>query len=64
MIQNTEQVKHVVDTLSISAIVLAWMNTLSTAFTLLSTILAALWAAVRLYETKTVQDWVKKRRKK
>jgi formate dehydrogenase maturation protein FdhE len=47
----SDQTKHMVDTLSVGALVATFFNILPQATALLTFI----WVAIRLYETKTVQ---------
>jgi hypothetical protein len=58
-----EPVKSTADALS----VLAWMATLTGVVTnmvaLVAAVASCLWAVIRIYETKTVQTWLAKRKK-
>ena len=52
-----ESTKHVVDAASIFTAVgsvLAWLPSVAALFTIV-------WTGIRIYETKTVQKWLKKR---
>jgi len=55
----SENAKTVGDVLSVSTVVSTLMGWLP-AFAALVTIV---WTCIRIYETKTVQDWLKKRKK-
>jgi len=56
----TEQTKTVGDALSVATVASTLMGWLP-AFAALATII---WTCIRIYETKTVQDWLKKRKAK
>jgi len=55
----TDSSKTVGDILSVSTVVSTLMGWLP-AIAALATII---WTCIRIYETKTVQDWLKKRKK-
>ena len=53
-----ESTKHVVDAASIFTAVgsvLAWLPSVAALFTIV-------WTGIRIYETKTVQKWINKRK--
>ena len=55
-----ESTKHVVDAASIFTAVgsvLAWLPSVAALFTIV-------WTGIRIYETKTVQAWIKKNKEK
>lgn len=56
MFENVEHVKHGVDVLNLWLVVAACMDAVPhiTAF------LSLIWIALRIYETKTVQRWVRR----
>lgn len=59
MNSNGELAKHVVDGFSLGTIVATiagWLPDVAALFTVI-------WTALRIWETKTVQCWVKKHRK-
>jgi hypothetical protein len=64
MIKNihdiNEHTKHWIDWTSIGVVLGTLMNFLPAAAALASLV----WSLIRIYETKTVQDWLKKRRNK
>lgn len=53
-----EQVKAVGDVMSIAGILSLWAGAFTTVFGLVASVATAAWALLRLYETKTVQDWL------
>lgn len=55
-----EHTKHLLDWTSIGVVLGTLMNFLPAVAALASLI----WSCIRIYETKTVQDWLKKRRAK
>lgn len=57
-----ERIKLTGDTLAIFGWVSALSGVLTEVFGLLAAVLSFAWAAVRLYETKTFQGWLKRRR--
>lgn len=57
-----EKIKLTGDTLAIFGWISALSGALTEAFGLLAAILSFAWAAIRLYETKTVQGWFTRRR--
>lgn len=60
VIQHSEQVKHVVDGVSIGTLV----ATLAGLLPHLATAATFAWACIRIYETKTVQRWLRRRKKR
>ena len=64
MIKNihdiNEHTKHWIDWTSIGVVLGTLMNFLPAVAALASLI----WSCIRIYETKTVQEWLKKRSKK
>ncbi len=61
MDQIPEQAKFVVDGLAIASWITVLMGAMTQMFALGAAVLSFAWGAVRLYETKTVQQWVKRR---
>jgi hypothetical protein len=55
-----EHTKHLLDWTSIGVVLGTLMNFLPAIAALASLV----WSCIRIYETKTVQDWLKKRSKK
>ena len=53
----SEAVKHVIDAISIAAVI----GTLSNMLPSIAALLSAIWSLIRIYETKTVQSWLKKK---
>lgn len=62
MQQIPEQVKAVGDAVSIVGIISVWVGVFTNLFGLVAAIATAAWAVLRLYETKTVQEWLASRR--
>jgi len=62
--QIPEQVKLVGDGLAVIGWVSVLAGVLTQVFGLLAAILSCVWGAVRLYETKTVQNWLVRRKHK
>lgn len=60
--QLPEQVKLTVDGLAVAGWMTALFGVLTGLFALLAAVLSFAWGAVRLYETKTVQGWLSRRR--
>ncbi len=58
MIQHSEQAKHVVDGISVTAVAGALVGLLPA----LAAGFTVVWTGIRIYETKTVQRWLRKRR--
>jgi hypothetical protein len=58
------QAKPFLDTLAILGWLSALAGFLTTALGLVAAIASAAWGLIRLYETRTVQDWLKRRREK
>jgi hypothetical protein len=56
--------KPLLDVLAIVGWVSALMGALTTVFGLVAAIASAAWGLVRLYETRTVQSLIKRRREK
>ena len=52
----SEGIKHTMDALSIVTVVGTLMNLLPS----VAAILTIVWTGIRIYETKTVQAWIKK----
>lgn len=61
MVQNSEQAKHLTDAASVAAIAFAWLGVFSTVLTILATGAALIWTCIRIYETKTVQAWLRRK---
>ena len=59
-----EPAKLVGDLMAVMGWVSALAGALTQIFGLLAAILSFAWAAVRLYETKTVQKWITRRKSK
>ena len=55
---TTEGVKHVVDGLSIVTV----LGTLADILPALAALFSLVWSLIRIWETQTVQDWVKRRK--
>lgn len=49
-------VKHIIDALSLATVV----GTLVDALPSIAAGFSIIWTMIRIYETKTIQDWVKK----
>lgn len=60
LMENTDIIKHVIDGLSIGVVV----TTLIGALPPIATLSSILWVWLRIYETKTVQDFLAKRKDK
>ena len=60
MTEHTESVKSVVDGLSIITVI----GTLADMLPSVAAIFTIVWTAIRIWETTTVQNWVKKMRGK
>lgn len=58
------QVKPVIDTLAVIGWFTALIGALTTFFGFLAAFASAAWGLIRLYETRTVQNWLKRRREK
>jgi len=56
----TESTKHVVDGLSLVTVVGTLMDVLPTVAALFTII----WTSIRIYETKTVQGWINRAKRK
>ena len=56
----TESTKHVVDGLSLITVVGTLMDMLPTVAALFTII----WTSIRIYETKTVQGWINRAKRK
>jgi hypothetical protein len=61
MVQQTDQVKHLADAAAYGTVFAAWLGVFSTALTIIATIAAIVWTCIRIYETQTVQDWLRKK---
>jgi hypothetical protein len=57
-------VKPVIDVLAIVGWITALAGALTTIFGLVAAVASAAWGLIRLYETRTVQSWLKRRREK
>ena len=55
---SAETVKHITDGLSILTVV----GTLAEILPALAALFSLVWSLIRIWETKTVQDWVKRRK--
>ena len=55
---SAETVKHVTDGLSILTVV----GTLAEILPALAALFSLVWSLIRIWETQTVQDWVKRRK--
>jgi len=60
IIAASEHTKNVVDGLSIFTVI----GTISNVLPGLAALFSLVWTIIRIYETKTVQDWWAKRREK
>ncbi len=49
---------------SVIALITAWLGVLSLLMTILATLATLVWSCIKIYETKVVQCWLQKRRKK
>ncbi len=58
--ETFDQIKHVCDALSLGVVV----ATLASWMPAFASILSILWMGLRIYETKTVQGWVNRHKKK
>jgi len=58
MIERTETIKHVVDGLSIITVI----GTLADMLPSVAAVFTIVWTCIRIWETTTVQNWVKKLR--
>ena len=56
MTENTETIKHVVDGLSIITVI----GTLADMLPSVAAVFTIVWTSIRIWETNTVQNWVKK----
>jgi len=52
-----EHTKHVIDGASIATV----LGTLANILPAMAAIFTIVWTAIRIYETKTVQSWLKKK---
>jgi hypothetical protein len=59
--QQMQHVKPVMDGLAVIGWISALTGMLTSVFGLLAAILSFAWCALRVYETKTFQDWLKRR---
>jgi hypothetical protein len=59
-----EQMKGPLDGAALVGVFSAWMGVLSTGLTILATLAGLIWWGIRIYETKTVQEWLARRRGK
>jgi len=60
MTENTETIKHVIDGLSIITVI----GTLADMLPSVAAVFTIVWTSIRIWETTTVQNWVKKLRGK
>jgi len=60
MNEHGETIKHVVDGLSIITVI----GTLADMLPSVAAVFTIVWTSIRIWETKTVQNWVKKLRGK
>lgn len=60
MNEHLDPIKHFLDALSVSAVIATLAGWLP-AFAALASLV---WTCLRIYETKTVQGWLKKRRER
>jgi hypothetical protein len=54
-----EHTKHVIDGASVATVMgtlMSWLPAIAALFTII-------WTAIRIYETKTIQGWIKKNAK-
>ncbi len=54
-----EHTKHVIDGVSVATVMgtlMSWLPAIAALFTII-------WTAIRIYETKTIQGWIKKNAK-
>ena len=65
-VQNTipPQAKPLFDVLAIVGWVTALAGALTTIFGLIAAVASAAWGLIRLYETQTVQRWLRRRKEK
>ena len=59
MVNEHEPAKHIVDAISFFTV----MGTLANALPAIAALFTIIWTAFRIYETNTVQGWVKKKDK-
>jgi hypothetical protein len=59
-----QHAKPFLDTLAIVGWITALAGALTTFFGLIAAVASAAWGLIRLYETRTVQNWLKGRREK
>jgi hypothetical protein len=59
-----EQTKQMGDAVSILVVLLAWLNVFSIVMTILASIAALAWSCLRIYETDTVQKFLRRRRER
>jgi len=52
-----EHTKHVIDGASIATV----LGTLANILPAMAALFTVIWTAIRIYETKTVQSWLKKK---
>jgi hypothetical protein len=57
LIMTTEATKHAVDALSVATVV----GTLAEILPAVAALFTIVWTSFRIYETKTVQGWLKKK---
>ena len=58
-VQHAQELKSAGD----AASVLTLVGTLANALPAIAAVFTIIWTAIRIYETKTVQDWIAKYRK-
>lgn len=61
--QNPEPVKHVIDVTSVGAVAAVLLGWLPQVLALMTAIATFAWACIRLYETKTVQRFLNRRKR-
>lgn len=60
MLQNSEQLKQVGDTTAIGAAMASFFELLPAVLSNISALFALVYLLIRIYETKTVQKWLRK----
>jgi hypothetical protein len=58
MQQQQEQLKHLGDALSIGTV----LGTIAGYLPAIAALVTIIWTGIRIWETKTVQNWLKRRR--
>lgn len=62
MVQQGEQAKQLADVAAYGSVAAAWLGAFSTGLTIIATLFAIVWTGIRIYETTTVQKWLKRRK--